>query len=108
MRFLLNANIGRIVAEHLSEAGYPTILVADILPKGASDKTVLNYSVANEYILITRDKSDFGDLVFRQHHPFFGVVVCRTQTAEDDDKVLEIVLKAIKSGIIAPQRFLSL
>ena len=97
MQFLINANIGRVVAEHLSEAGYPTVLVADVLPKGTSDETVLSYSVANEYILITRDKSDFGDLVFRQHRSFIGVVVLRTKTTTNDNEVWQVYLRPLAS-----------
>ena len=108
MNFLINANIGYKVAGRLSEAGYPSLMVIDVLPLGASDEAVLNYSVERECVLITRDKADFGELVFHQNKPFYGVVVLRTQTASNDDDAFQVIIRAIDVGTIGPGEFVSL
>lgn len=64
-------------------------MVIDILPLGISDEAVLNYSVENAMVLITRDKADFGEMVFHQHRPFHGIVVLRTHTVPTDAEVYQ-------------------
>ncbi|MHB1629913.1 MAG: DUF5615 family PIN-like protein [Bacilli bacterium] len=108
MEFLINANISRFVASALSSAGYPSVMAVDVLLRGASDEMVLKYSVNNEMVLITKDKADFGDLIFRQKHSWYGVVVLRAKTASNDDAIVRQVLAAIQDRTIGPGLFQTL
>ena len=107
MKFLVNANIGYEVGQRLSDAGHPSVMVDNILPLGTTDEAVLNYSVENAMVLITRDKADFGELVFHQHRPFHGIVVLRTHTVPTDAEVYRVVMKALDMDTIGPGKFVS-
>lgn len=107
MKFLINANIGYEVGQRLSDAGHPSFMVSQVLPFGTTDEVVLNYSVENAMVLITRDKADFGKMVFHQNKPFHGIVVLRTHTVPTDAEAFRVVMNALEMGTIGPGKFVS-
>ena len=66
--FLLDENVGRVVAQQLTQHGYHADLVVDVLAPGVSDyTTVLPYAREHDLVGITRDCSDFSGLPLAEH-----------------------------------------
>lgn len=64
MKFLLDENIGKIVAKSLEKLGHFVSCIKLIAP-GIEDYKVLTLSTSKDAILITSDK-DFGELIFKE------------------------------------------
>jgi len=90
MKFLLDENIGKIVAKFLEQLGYSTSRIRLISP-GIEDYGVLDLSVSKGSILITSDK-DFGELIFKEEEPSSGVIFLRLQDESSDNKIKAIKL----------------
>lgn len=66
--FLLDENVGRSVAEELTQRGYRADLVVDVLSPGVADYTdVLPYALEHDLVVVTKDYSDFGALSPDEH-----------------------------------------
>ena len=68
MRILTDENLNMRTVELLRNAGHDVMSVLDVAP-GSDDREVLARSVSDNRILITLDKKDFGDLIYRQGLP---------------------------------------
>jgi predicted nuclease of predicted toxin-antitoxin system len=68
MKFLLDENAEHRLAYFLRELGHD-------YPHSLSDREVLAIACQEQRILITNDRSDFGELVFRYHAPHAGVIL---------------------------------
>ena len=66
MRFLIDENVPRSVADLLSDKGHEVILVTDVLPVGSSDPTVAAYASRHEAIVVTWNRVDFQKLISRR------------------------------------------
>lgn len=88
MKFILDENIGKKVAQYLRTQGYPTQRIREINP-GIEDSQVLNLALSQNSILITLDK-DFGQLIFKLGQKHAGVIFLRM-----DDQTQENVIKAL-------------
>jgi predicted nuclease of predicted toxin-antitoxin system len=76
MRFLLDQSAEARIGVFLNGEGHDATRVGRDHPPGLPDEEVLAIAVAENRILITNDR-DFGDLIFRQHHPHTGVIYLR-------------------------------
>lgn len=83
MKFLLDQNIDHRLAVYLRVLGHDVTAIAFDYPHGLIDKEVLAIAVREKRILITYDRADFGELIFRNHHPHFGVILLRLLTLQD-------------------------
>lgn len=73
--FLLDENVGRNVARELTEYGYRTELVVDVLDPGVDDfPDILPYARENDLIVLTKDFSDFGAVDAGDHEGVILVV----------------------------------
>lgn len=63
MKFLADANIGRLICDFLEARGHD-VLRASSFPPGTPDHEILRVAVADGRVVLTSDK-DFGELVFR-------------------------------------------
>jgi predicted nuclease of predicted toxin-antitoxin system len=77
MKFLLDQNIERRLAAFLKDHGHDVTVVGVDYEAGISDADVLAHSFKERRLLITNDKGDFGDLIFRYHQPHAGVILFR-------------------------------
>ena len=75
MRFLVDECTGPKVARWLLEQQHEVFSVYDEA-RGADDDTILQKAFAENWILITNDK-DFGEKVYREHHPHHGIIFLR-------------------------------
>ena len=103
MRFVVDECTGPAVASRLRELGHQVFSVYESA-RGAGDSEILRMAVETESILVTNDK-DFGDLVFGQAEPHFGVVLLRLVDERVGSKlaVMEALLAGYASDL--PGRF---
>ena len=66
MKFLLDENVERRLAPFLQELGHDVTVVGVDYPSSLSDHEVLVIAYKERRILITNDRSDFGELIFRR------------------------------------------
>jgi len=90
MKFLLDENIGKIVARFLKKLEHSASRIKLIAP-GIEDYGVLNLSVSKDSVLITSDK-DFGELIFKEGQSSTGVIFLRLQDESSDNKIKAIKL----------------
>ncbi len=85
MRFLVDFNVGRAVADDLCQAGHDAVFVGDTDPR-MSDADILLWAVRERRIVVTMD-ADFGELVYHSGHPHSGVLFLRMPGARRETKV---------------------
>ena len=83
MKFLLDQNVERRLASFLKNIGHDVKVVSIDYPAGILDREVLDYAFKENRILLTNDKGDFGELIFRNHHPHSGVILFRRMRSGD-------------------------
>jgi predicted nuclease of predicted toxin-antitoxin system len=83
MRFLLDQNVERRLASFLKNLGHDIKVVSIDYPAGILDQEVLSHTYKESRILLTNDKGDFGELIFRKHHPHSGVILFRRMRSGD-------------------------
>jgi predicted nuclease of predicted toxin-antitoxin system len=83
MKFLLDQNIERRLASFLRELGHDVKIVSVDYPAGIGDQEVLAHAFKESRILLTNDRSDFGELIFRYHHSHCGVILFRRMRSGD-------------------------
>jgi len=97
MKFLLDQNVERRLAAFLRNLGHDVKVVSIDYPAGILDEEVLTHAYKESRILLTNDKGDFGELIFRSHHPHAGVILFRRMRSGDmptKQERLSFVLKA--------------
>ena len=66
--FFLDENVGRAVAQQLTQHSHHVDLVIDVLEPGVSDHTdILPYARAHNLVVVTKDCSDFSGLAASDH-----------------------------------------
>ena len=77
MKFLFDQNVERRLATLLRSLGHNIKIVSVDYPPGILDDEVLAHAFKENRILLTNDRSDFGELIFRYHHSHCGVILFR-------------------------------
>lgn len=97
MKFLLDENLGKVVAKFLQSLGHIAIRIREINP-GIPDYEVLELSVSEKCILITSDR-DYGELIFKEKQPHTGVIYLRLEDESSENKIkaLKFVFKESKN-----------
>lgn len=80
MKFFVDENVSRRIAEQLEQNGHTVIFGQDVA-HGASDTTVLALARAEGAVIVTED-NDFGELVMRQRLPSAGILLLRLSGME--------------------------
>lgn len=95
MRLLADENFPRLVVQELRSRGHDLVWISEETP-GISDREVLARATTEGRILITFDKEDFGELIFRdkQKAPF-GVILFRIQ--QDIPNRTQTIVTALES-----------
>lgn len=89
MRFLIDANVPRQIADALIRAGHD-VDRSVVLHPGETDASVLARAEADQRIVITQDR-DFGELVFRRGQHCRGVLFLRLAGLGNDEKSALVV-----------------
>ncbi len=85
MRFLVDENIGVVVARWLRSLGYEVFSVYEEA-RGLDDDSILGKAFTEDWILITGDK-DFGEKVYREHRLHHGIVLLRLENDRSPNKI---------------------
>ena len=93
MRFLVDECTGPAVARWLEEQGHEVFSVYDSA-RGSRDGEIMCWAYEERWILITNDR-DFGEKIFREHHPHRGVIFLRLhdERARNKIQVLQRLLR---------------
>ena len=83
MNFLLDQNVERRLASFLRNLGHDVKVISVDYAPGIPDPEVLAHAYKERRILLTNDKGDFGDLIFRSQHPHAGVILFRRMRSGD-------------------------
>jgi predicted nuclease of predicted toxin-antitoxin system len=87
MKFLLDENVDYRLATYLTHAGHDVKAISHDYPYAEKDKNVLAIAYKESRILLTNDKGDFGELIFRHHHPHSGVILFRFKRGDIDIEI---------------------
>ena len=83
MKFLLDHDVPDDLSYLLEELTHQVLLLRKVLPKDASDESVLQFAHDNDCVLLTCNRDDFLQLA--KHKPHHGIIVVirrRTRAAE--------------------------
>ena len=103
MKFLLDQNVERRLASYLRDLGHDVKVVSVDYAPGILDQEVLAHAYTERRILLTNDKGDFGDLIFRSHRPHAGVILFRRMRSGDmriKQERLSFVLQAYAGDLL--------
>lgn len=75
LKFLIDENVGRSVADYLVQKGYDVIVAKEEFP-GRDDSKLLDVAFGEDRIVVTNDKG-FGYYVYYQKLPVKGVILFR-------------------------------
>lgn len=75
-RLLTDENIDHELVEYLRELKFEVFDIKEKELFGMPDHEILALSVSQQSVVVSQD-SDFGTLVFRDGHPFFGILLLR-------------------------------
>lgn len=98
MRFLLDVNVGRRVAEALQAAGHDALRLA-LSNATAEDPDVLAMAVEGGRILVTFDR-DFGELIFARGLPVPPAVIYLRYRPRDVLAVIDRLLPLLDFGAL--------
>ena len=91
MRLLVDENIGRLEVQMLRAEGHDVVWIAEETP-GIDDQAVLSRATTEERILLTADKEDFGELVFRDKEKApYGIILFRIHDQKPSERAETIV-----------------
>lgn len=90
MKILIDAGVGRMVADFLQDAGHDVITIAGDIATMA-DLDILDLANAEERLIITMDK-DFGELAYLANLPHAGVLLLRMKDATGAEKAAAVEL----------------
>src|SRR5918992_1113808 len=97
MKFLLDQSAERRLAPFLRDLGHDIKVVAVDFPPGIPDSEVLDHAYNEQRIVITNDKGDFGELIFRSLQPHAGVILFRRMRSGDMEIKLERLTYVLKA-----------
>ena len=77
MRLLADENFPKLVVQELRARNHDVVWISEERP-GISDSEVLAFATTDKRLLITFDKEDFGELIFRHKRKApFGIILFR-------------------------------
>ena len=94
MKFLLDANVEYRLATFLLSHQHDVKTIAHDFPCRLADHEVLAVATQERRILLTNDR-DFGELIFRHHHPHCGVILFRFKNTKDMSQKLALLKTAL-------------
>lgn len=106
MRIAADAHISPRTVQFLNGLGHNAIHVDDIMPAGASDHEIIDWTVSNGRVVLTHDL-DFSEIVALSRMSQPSVIQLRLSDSQVDNanRVLDLVLpqleESVANGIIA-------
>ena len=106
MKFLLDQNAERRIAPFLRNLGHEVKVVAVDFPPNISDDEVLAHAYKEQRILITNDKGDFGELIFKDFQLHAGVILLRRMKPGDMQAKLDRITYVLEAYVNRLNHFL--
>ena len=103
LRFLVDVNVGLVVAESLRDAGHDVVFAADLDPR-MPDEDILSVALSDKRVVVTVD-TDFGNLVHRSRQSHAGILLLRMPGASRREKVPVVEEIVNRFGDQLPGRF---
>jgi len=90
MKFLLDESAEYRLATFLQEKGYNVTAIGHDYPHSLPDREVLAIAYEEQRILITNDRSDFGELIFRYYAPHAGIILFSLKIGDIETKQIRL------------------
>ncbi len=81
MKFLLDENISNSLYQFLKNQNFNVKKIGIDEPSGISDKRVIQISLNEDRILITRDCGDFGEFIYKNNIQIKGIICIKGNIA---------------------------
>ena len=96
MHLLADENLARLAVQMLRSHGHDLVWVKEERP-GISDPEVLAFATSERRLLLTFDKGDFGELIFRAKHKApFGVILFRIQNNYSPLEIAQMIANVVE------------
>ena len=99
MKFLFDHDVPDDLRYLLQQLGHEVSLLREILPKEASDPTVLQYAHENNFLLVTCNRDDFVELAQVRPHPGIVIVIRRKTRAAERSALFRLLERAGETGL---------
>lgn len=99
MRFFLDHDVPRHLADVLRRHGHEVELVPEVMSPTADDEEVFSYAVKKRAIMLTCNRNDFLALAAAHSHCGLIVLIRRRSTLAEAGHLLELLGKAGPSGL---------
>ena len=96
MKLVADECVERPTVAALRDAGHSVLFIAETSP-GVDDVDVLEIARREQVLLLTADK-DFGELVFRNREPHFGVLLIRAPESDPDENAANTLAAIERHG----------
>ena len=99
MRFFLDHDVPRHLADVLRRHGHEVELVPEVMSPEAGDEEVFAYAADKKAIMLTCNRNDFLALAAQHSHPGLIVLIRRRSSLSEAGHLLELLGKAGASGL---------
>lgn len=99
MTFLLDHDTPDDLAYSLEALGHRTIFLRDVLPKSASDESILDYARKQSWIMITCNRDDYLGLAKSKSHTGLIILIRRQTRLAERAALVHLLDRAGESGI---------
>jgi len=99
VKFFLDHDVPRHLADVLSRHGHEVKLVPEVMSPESVDHEVFAYAVKEKAIMVTCNRNDFLALAAGQPHPGLIVVIRRRSPLSEAGHLLSLLAKAGRSGL---------
>ena len=99
MRFFLDHDVPRHLADVLQRHGHEVELVPEVMSPEADDDEVFTYAAEKQAIMLTCNRNDFLALAVERPHSGLIVLIRRRSALSEAGHLLDLLGKAGASGL---------
>jgi len=99
VRFLVDHDVPRPVADALLRHGHDVVLLHKVLPVTSSDEEVFAHAIDTQRVMITCNRDDFLQLAKNRSHPGLIILIRRRSSVAEQGHLLRLIDRAGESGI---------
>ncbi len=99
MRFFLDHDVPRHLADVLRRHGHAVELVPEVMSPEAGDEEVFAYAADKKAIMLTCNRNDFLELASALEHPGLIILIRRRSALSESGHLLELLRKAGADGL---------
>ncbi len=99
MRFFLDHDVPRHLADVLRRHGHEVELVPEVMSPEADDEKVFAYAVKKRAIMLTCNRNDFLELAAEHSHSRLIVLIRRRSSLSEAGHLLQLLRVAGENGV---------